>query len=308
MCAMTGLNILPSLLWESVSEGQESGLLQRRMSLFKDSKESRYDIESSCKTQVAGAVATLPKRTYSLINLFSYSLHKKAAFTLAEVLITLGIIGVVVALTMPSLIQNYKDKEFITKTKKAYSVIQNAVLLAKSRNEIVDGDNTFLFDPSKTSAQVTQDFAQYFSGAKLCLSKNTNGCKEYYYDVKFATKEGVRSMGSNISKIILNDGTVLSIQQMSSCYRVRNDCVQDSNGNCVTDADGNTTPQTSTHTDCAYIYFDVNGTKLPNQFGRDNYLLKVYTNSIKGSGWAPEGAASLKNILTGKDKLEYTKF
>ena len=115
-------------------------------------------------------------------------------------------------------------------------------------------------------------------------------------------------MGSNISKIILNDGTVLSIQQMSSCYRVRNDCVQDSNGNCVTDADGNTTPQTSTHTDCAYIYFDVNGTKLPNQFGRDNYLLKVYTNSIKGSGWAPEGAASLKNILTGKDKLEYTKF
>ena len=107
MCAMTGLNILPSLLWESVSEGQESGLLQRRMSLFKDSKESRYDIESSCKTQVAGAAAKLPKRTYSPINLFSYSLHKKAAFTLAEVLITLGIIGVVAAMTMPVLIQNH---------------------------------------------------------------------------------------------------------------------------------------------------------------------------------------------------------
>ena len=37
------------------------------------------------------------KRTYSPIHLFSYSLHKKAAFTLAEVLITLGIIGVVAA-------------------------------------------------------------------------------------------------------------------------------------------------------------------------------------------------------------------
>lgn len=43
----------------------------------------------------------------------------KKAFTLAEVLITLGIIGVVAALTMPVLIANYKNKVFITKTKKS---------------------------------------------------------------------------------------------------------------------------------------------------------------------------------------------
>ncbi len=132
MCAMTGLNILPSLLWESVSEGQESGLLQRKMSLFNDSKESRYDIESSCKTQVAGAAAKLPKRTYSLINLFSYSLHKKAAFTLAEVLITLGIIGVVAAMTMPVLIQNHRNTVVETRLKKFYSAINQAVTMAEN--------------------------------------------------------------------------------------------------------------------------------------------------------------------------------
>ena len=163
-----------------------------------------------------------------------------------------------------------------------------------------------MFDPSKTSAQVTQDFAQYFSGAKLCLSENTNGCKEYYYDVKFATKEGGWSLGN--PKIVLNDGVIISVQRNSSCYWVKSDCVQDGNGNCVTDADGNTTPNTVTHTECATIYFDVNGPKSPNQFGRDAYTLKVYTNSIKASGWAPEGTESLENILTGKDKLEYTKF
>ncbi|MFQ8625261.1 MAG: type II secretion system protein [Candidatus Gastranaerophilaceae bacterium] len=40
------------------------------------------------------------------------------AFTLAEVLITLGIIGVVAAMTMPVLIQNHKEKETVAKLKK----------------------------------------------------------------------------------------------------------------------------------------------------------------------------------------------
>ena len=134
MCAMTGLNILPSLLWESVSEGQESGLLQKRMSLFNDSKESRYDIESSCKTQVAGAAAKLPKRTYSPINLFSYSPRKRFAFTLAEVLLTLGIIGVVAAMTMPALIANYQKKQTVASLKKAYTNLSQAVKLSELSN------------------------------------------------------------------------------------------------------------------------------------------------------------------------------
>ena len=53
------------------------------------------------------------------------------AFTLAEVLITLGIIGVVAAMTLPSLIQNYHEKQRVTQLKKAYSVMQNAFLMAQ---------------------------------------------------------------------------------------------------------------------------------------------------------------------------------
>lgn len=40
------------------------------------------------------------------------------AFTLAEVLITLGIIGIVAALTLPALIQNNRNKELQTGLKK----------------------------------------------------------------------------------------------------------------------------------------------------------------------------------------------
>ena len=50
------------------------------------------------------------KRTYSPIHLFSYSPRKRAAFTLAEILITLGIIGVVAAMTMPVLFAKYQHR------------------------------------------------------------------------------------------------------------------------------------------------------------------------------------------------------
>ena len=57
----------------------------------------------------------------------SHFSRKRTAFTLAEVLITLGIIGIVAALTLPSLIHNYKIKQLKTAFLKSSSVIQNAL-------------------------------------------------------------------------------------------------------------------------------------------------------------------------------------
>lgn len=50
------------------------------------------------------------------------------AFTLAEVLITLGIIGVAAAMTLPSLIQERQNKVLETQFKKSYSLISQAFL------------------------------------------------------------------------------------------------------------------------------------------------------------------------------------
>ena len=55
----------------------------------------------------------------------------KKAFTLAEVLITLGIIGVVAALTMPALIANYKKQQTIVQLKKAYTTLAQGFKLAQ---------------------------------------------------------------------------------------------------------------------------------------------------------------------------------
>lgn len=56
----------------------------------------------------------------------------KRGFTLAEVLITLSIIGVVAALTMPSLIQNHQKKQTAVKLKQTYSLMIQGIRLAEN--------------------------------------------------------------------------------------------------------------------------------------------------------------------------------
>ena len=55
----------------------------------------------------------------------------KNGFTLAEVLITLAIIGVVAALTIPSLVAQYQKRETVTKLKDFYSIMSQAFIRAK---------------------------------------------------------------------------------------------------------------------------------------------------------------------------------
>ena len=60
------------------------------------------------------------------------------AFTLAEVLITLGIIGVVAAMTLPTLLNKNEERVTVTKVKKFYSVMNQALLFAIKDNGYVN--------------------------------------------------------------------------------------------------------------------------------------------------------------------------
>ena len=73
---------------------------------------------------------------YALIFIGGNVMNK--GFTLAEVLITLGIIGAVAAMTIPNLIQSYKEKEYTAKLKKFYSVMENAGRLVEEEYGSVD--------------------------------------------------------------------------------------------------------------------------------------------------------------------------
>lgn len=162
--------------------------------------------------------------------------HNRIAFTLAEVLITLGIIGVVAALTIPTLIANYKEKQFVTAWKKVYSDVSNAALLM-SQNE----------EDLSTEQLVGEAFAKYLKVDKVCEARKgiAQGCwKEntpiYKKDnQQFGNTNDITQMGGGAVCMTLTSGAIV-------CY----DC-------------GGTPP--------AYcqLIFDVNGATKPNKIGTD---------------------------------------
>lgn len=97
---------------------------------------------------------------------------KKEAFTLAEVLITLGIIGVVAALTIPTLIQNYKKREIETSLQKIYSTVNQAIKKA----ELDYGEYENWEFTSDGSNALDQYFIPYLNVSKIEPSTHTNNC------------------------------------------------------------------------------------------------------------------------------------
>lgn len=85
--------------------------------------------------------------------------NNRFGFTLAEVLITLGIIGVVAAMTIPTLVGNYKYMVLQTQFKKAYSDLNQASKLFQVHNGISVSD--FAANEGTTKAQ--KEFSKEFN-------------------------------------------------------------------------------------------------------------------------------------------------
>lgn len=92
---------------------------------------------------------------------------KKIAFTLAEVLITLGIIGIVAAMTLPSLIGYFKKTEIETRLERFYSVANNALVASQAENESWDHwyFNSSL-DPKETAKWYNTYLKKYWKTVK----------------------------------------------------------------------------------------------------------------------------------------------
>ena len=84
------------------------------------------------------------------------------AFTLAEVLITLGIIGVVAAMTLPTLMSKYRENVTMSKLKKAYTTLAQAQLMSISENGDVDGWDWVEAGQESNNAIVLAWFNKYF--------------------------------------------------------------------------------------------------------------------------------------------------
>ena len=269
------------------------------------------------KISAVGGFSPQPGFASVLSGIFSQQCRGagKNGFTLAEVLITLGIIGIVAAMTLPSLIQKNQDKELISRTKKVYSELTNALLLAQ-RDLGTVGDNSTLFNTTDTSQVVAENLKKYFKGAFYCKNYSQKGCSKYYYDVKYAVLQLDDNNGGSVAnlasypKLILPNGEIIVVSNSMrpNCTKEETTYKTDEYGRPILDADGNKIPSTYIGDACGHFFFDVNGPKNPNQFGRDVHQIFIRKGSADPTSNRAYGAASLKNILTGNDKLEYENY
>ena len=190
---------------------------------------------------------------------------------MAEVLITLGIIGVVVALTLPTVIQNYKKQVTITKLKKAYSLLGQV-----AQRSIVDNGAIELPVGEKIDANVAEKFFNsywlpYFDGISIYSSNpklNDDGVQAY----KFLNNEYSTSfIGTNfpMGRIFFSvkDGTTYCVIVKGTEY--------------VYDKDGNVVSQYSVFGTKQDVFVDINGIKPPNTFGKDVFLFLIdFDNGI----------------------------
>ena len=194
------------------------------------------------------------------------SFISKKGFTLAEVLITLGIIGVVAAMTLPTLLTNTQKTALAVATKRFHSIVSNAVQLYMADENTDDLRNSELCardDGSnwvETQAATDNFVRKYFNVVQECDSNNADKCFAANYRNYKANGQTYPSKWLVSGKaFILADGTVLTIQ-----------------------AGGQQLPPVT-------VYVDVNGRKGPNVMGYDLWSMSIfYDGTVDESGATPE--------------------
>ncbi|MBR6163678.1 type II secretion system protein [bacterium] len=194
-------------------------------------------------------------------------------FTLAEVLITLVIIGVIAALTVPSLINKTNNEETVSRLKKVYST------LAQTTNLIIAEEGTPRADKggwANSFDNVFNLYKKHMNKARECGSND--GCFEQLDNRGYKSLSGsYRYNNWNADttewarKLVLADGTQVVIEYYPT---TANDC----NGHWG-----------GSDNFCFQIWADVNGSKKPNQYGRDVFMFAVKEQGLYPGGCDYDG-------------------
>ena len=190
---------------------------------------------------------------------------------MAEVLITLGVIGVVAAMTMPTLIQNYQKKAWTTQLQKTVNMLENGFKLAMAEDEVMELENTKLIQSmgkngrSKDNDAFFNELKKYFKIIKIKSRFDEYGGYKTLSGIDFLSGEGNYSSNG----IYFADGSLIILSIFNEIIKYdTEEC------NNIKLLGGNL---------CEYVqksYFDidVNGDKGPNQYGRDRFTFLLGNN------------------------------
>lgn len=217
----------------------------------------------------------------------------KFAFTLAEVLITLGIIGIVAALTIPNAIKNYQDKVRLTQLKKSYSIISQAhTLVAQDIGEYWK-DKDFISHDSegwhtKNGTEIFELYAEKFKDglARYCgrmgSTTSTEGCKNLAVNEKWHQLNGGTSTYNWLSMYNkycssylyeFNDGIHIALKSGAGQWNMIENKIM------------------------LIAMVDINGYQKPNVIGKDIFYFAIRTDS---SGVVASNYSGIEGAFIGQ--------
>ena len=173
-------------------------------------------------------------------------MNYKSSFTMAEVLITLGIIGIIAAMTLPALINKYQEVQFKSAYKKAYADLSNAFQSGFINQEFT---RTAQYEKAATEEEFNL-MKNKFKVLTDCGNKDIHRC----------WKKGDTVCGGSCSTGNSSDGINLDSGQPAD----------DGRSSCFIDGSGRNW--------CTYAFeenlylVDTNGFSNPNQFGKDRWI------------------------------------
>ncbi len=175
--------------------------------------------------------------------------RRKTAFTLAEVLITIGIIGIVAAMTLPALVQHYQEKQRINQLKVFASIFEQALR------------KTFLENGYEVSSL---DILNNLKTTKICDRTNV-GCANvtrYHLNKRRTAAFGPTDpWAGSYTYALLANGGVLRMNPRYNC--------SDTTGTAF----------------CGEIAVDINGDKNPNELGKDIFYFYINPQRLLPHGF-----------------------
>lgn len=180
-----------------------------------------------------------------------HNLSSAPAFTLAEVLVTLGIIGVVSAMTVPTLMQNYQRKSYVTQLHKVYNEMQQAFL-----QYMVDKNAIDLREAGLTNKDDTKAFVRnYLKVVVDCNGDVLEPCfSESYKNMNGGVVTGLNAADWGGPSVVLANGASIFFDYVSR--------------------------YSGTVNGKPYYYgafiVDINGLKGPNIVGRDLFRMNYF--------------------------------
>jgi len=197
--------------------------------------------------------------------------QKGLAFTLAEIIIVVGIIGIIAEITIPNLVTNFKKQFTVSKLQQFYSTMSQVLRLSEIDNGELINWNIGPVYYSDGSAEFNKYFRPYLNISKYCgvsyEGRSNNECCPYITKGKDGSSRA--SSASYATFFVLSDGTLV---KFLAAYGTDSVIAEENTG----------------YEDLPYFIMqvDINGTKLPNAYGRDVFTFFIYRmKGLQPSGY-----------------------